>query len=62
MSLEALGKLLHLLKQNEKEIWVAPLVDVAEYIVNYRKALNHKSEYRVGRTRIKMKVDEDDQL
>ncbi|MFL9483506.1 polysaccharide deacetylase family protein [Chitinophagaceae bacterium LWZ2-11] len=32
VSLEAHSKLLHYLKDHEKEIWVAPMVDVAEYI------------------------------
>ncbi|MGE5811848.1 MAG: polysaccharide deacetylase family protein [Ignavibacteria bacterium] len=32
VSLEAHSKLLHFLKENEKEIWVAPLNEIAEYI------------------------------
>jgi peptidoglycan/xylan/chitin deacetylase (PgdA/CDA1 family) len=32
VSLEAHGRLLHFLKQNEKDIWVAPLVEIAKYI------------------------------
>ncbi len=30
------SKLLHYLKQNEKDIWIAPMVDVAEYIKKSR--------------------------
>jgi len=37
VSLEAHSKLLHFLKENEKEIWVAPMVDVAEYIKEYQR-------------------------
>lgn len=32
VSLEAHSKFLHFLKENEKEIWVAPLNEIAEYI------------------------------
>jgi peptidoglycan-N-acetylglucosamine deacetylase len=32
VSLDAHSKLMRFLKQNEKDIWVAPLIDVAEYI------------------------------
>jgi sialate O-acetylesterase len=32
VSLEAHRQLLRYLKQNEKEIWVAPMITVAEYI------------------------------
>ncbi|MDB5192876.1 MAG: polysaccharide deacetylase family protein [Segetibacter sp.] len=32
VSLEAHSKLLQFLKQHQKEIWVAPMVDVAEYV------------------------------
>ena len=32
VSIEAHSKLVHFLKQNEKEIWVAPLVDIADYV------------------------------
>lgn len=39
VSLEAHCKLLHYLKQNEKNIWVAPLIDVAEYIKEYNKSV-----------------------
>lgn len=34
VSLQAHSKLLHFLKQNQKEIWVAPMIDVAEFIKN----------------------------
>jgi len=37
VSLEAHSKLLHFLKENEKEIWVAPLNEIAEYIINSKK-------------------------
>ena len=30
------SKFLHYLKQNEKDIWIAPMIDVAEYIKNYQ--------------------------
>ncbi len=36
VSLEAHSKLLHFLKQNEKDIWVAPFIDVAEYVKTNR--------------------------
>lgn len=32
VDLDAHSKLLHFLKQHEKEIWIAPMVDVADYI------------------------------
>ena len=35
VSLQAHSQLLHL-KQNEKDIWIAPMIDVAEYIKNYQ--------------------------
>lgn len=38
VSLEAHSELLHFLKQNEKDIWVAPMIDVAKYIK--RRQLN----------------------
>ena len=38
VSLDAHSKLLHYLKNNEKDIWVAPMVDVAEKIVAYQKS------------------------
>jgi peptidoglycan-N-acetylglucosamine deacetylase len=37
VSLEAHSKLLHFLKQNEKDIWVAPLVKIAKYIKEYKQ-------------------------
>ena len=40
VSLNAHSKLLHFLKQNEKNIWVAPLINIAEYIKEY----NHQSK------------------
>jgi peptidoglycan/xylan/chitin deacetylase (PgdA/CDA1 family) len=36
VSLEAHRKLLQFLKQNEKNIWIAPMVDVAGYVKNYQ--------------------------
>jgi len=35
VSSEAHRKLLYFLKQNEKDIWVAPLIDIGEYLTNY---------------------------
>lgn len=35
VSLEAHSTLLHFLKKNEKEVWVAPMTEVATYIKNY---------------------------
>jgi peptidoglycan-N-acetylglucosamine deacetylase len=32
VSLEAHSKLLHFLKENEKDIWIAPMVNIAEYV------------------------------
>jgi peptidoglycan/xylan/chitin deacetylase (PgdA/CDA1 family) len=40
VSLEAHRKLLRFLKENQKDIWVAPMVDVAEYIKNYQSQAN----------------------
>ncbi|PJJ80046.1 polysaccharide deacetylase family protein [Mucilaginibacter auburnensis] len=37
VSLAAHSKLLHYLKNNEKDIWVAPMVDVAEQVAAYQK-------------------------
>ena len=37
VSLEAHSKLLHFLIQNEKDIWVAPLVEIAKYIKEYKQ-------------------------
>src|SRR5215204_2407607 len=36
VSLEAHRKLLQFLKQNEKDLWVAPMIDVASYIKDYQ--------------------------
>jgi peptidoglycan/xylan/chitin deacetylase (PgdA/CDA1 family) len=36
VSLEAHSELLHFLKQNEKNIWIAPMIDVAKYIQQYQ--------------------------
>ena len=36
VSLEAHSKLLHYLQQNEKDIWVAPMIGVAKFIKNKR--------------------------
>lgn len=36
VSLKAHTELLHFLKQNEKDIWVAPIVDIAEKIKDYQ--------------------------
>lgn len=40
VSLEAHSKLLHYLKENQREIWTAPMVDVAGYLKNYKASLN----------------------
>jgi peptidoglycan-N-acetylglucosamine deacetylase len=37
VSLEAHSKLLHFLKENEKDIWIAPLVNIAEYVKQQNK-------------------------
>jgi peptidoglycan/xylan/chitin deacetylase (PgdA/CDA1 family) len=39
VSVEAHSKLLHFLKQNEKDIWVAPLRDIAEYIKEQKERI-----------------------
>lgn len=36
LSLQAHSKLLHYLKQKQKDVWVAPMIDVAEFIKNYQ--------------------------
>ena len=36
VSLADHGKFLHYLKQNQKNIWIAPMVDVAGYVKNYQ--------------------------
>jgi sialate O-acetylesterase len=38
VSLEAHSQLLHFLKQHEKEIWVAPMTEVADYIQRYQSS------------------------
>jgi len=38
VSAEAHSKLLHYLKQNQKDIWTAPVLDVAEYIKKYQSS------------------------
>ena len=38
VSLAAHSKLLHFLKQNEKDVWIAPVIDIAEYIKNYKQS------------------------
>jgi peptidoglycan/xylan/chitin deacetylase (PgdA/CDA1 family) len=37
VSLPAHSQLLHFLKQNQKDIWIAPMMDIAEYIKNYKQ-------------------------
>jgi sialate O-acetylesterase len=37
VTLENHRKLLRFLKQNEKDIWVAPMIDVAEYVKEYNQ-------------------------
>lgn len=41
VSLSAHSQLLHFLKDHEKEIWIAPMVDVAEYIRAYQQREGH---------------------
>lgn len=36
VSLPAHRELLQFLKQNEKDIWIAPMLEVAEFIKNYQ--------------------------
>jgi len=36
VSLQAHSQLLHFLKQNEKNIWIAPMIEVAEHIKKYQ--------------------------
>jgi len=38
VDLAAHSKLLHYLKENEKDIWIAPMVDVAEHIKKYQSS------------------------
>jgi peptidoglycan/xylan/chitin deacetylase (PgdA/CDA1 family) len=37
VSVEAHSKLLHFLRQNEKDIWIAPLADIAAHIRKYQQ-------------------------
>jgi sialate O-acetylesterase len=36
VSLQAHSGLLHFLKENEKDIWIAPMIDVAKFIKSKR--------------------------
>lgn len=38
VSLEAHSKLLHYLQQHQKDIWVAPMIDVAEHVKKYQSS------------------------
>ena len=38
VSLDAHSQLLHFLKQNEKDIWIAPLIDIATYAKDYKQS------------------------
>jgi sialate O-acetylesterase len=40
VSLDAHSKLLHFLKKNEKDIWVAPLIEIAECVKEYNQRKN----------------------
>jgi peptidoglycan/xylan/chitin deacetylase (PgdA/CDA1 family) len=40
VSLKAHSELLHFLKQNERDIWITPMVDIAEYIKEYKQRKN----------------------
>jgi peptidoglycan/xylan/chitin deacetylase (PgdA/CDA1 family) len=40
VSLKAHSELLHFLKQNERNIWIAPMVDIVEYIKEYKQRKN----------------------
>lgn len=37
VSLDAHSKLVHFLKQNEKDIWIAPMIEVVKHVKNYRQ-------------------------
>ena len=37
VDLQEHSKLLHFIKEHEKEIWVAPMVDVAQHIKDYQE-------------------------
>jgi len=43
VSLEAHSKLLHYLKQNQKDVWIAPMIEVAEFIKKYQSKSNKPS-------------------
>lgn len=40
VSLDAHSKLIHFLKQNEKDIWIAPMVEIAKFVTDYRQNKN----------------------
>ncbi|MGI8637704.1 MAG: polysaccharide deacetylase family protein [Segetibacter sp.] len=40
VSLEAHRQLLQFLKHNQKDIWIAPLIDIAEYVKSYQQTLH----------------------
>jgi peptidoglycan/xylan/chitin deacetylase (PgdA/CDA1 family) len=40
VSLSAHSRLLHFLKQNERDIWVAPLIDISRYVKDYKQSKN----------------------
>ncbi|GEO11431.1 polysaccharide deacetylase family protein [Segetibacter aerophilus] len=37
VSLQAHSQLLHFLKQNQKDVWTAPMIDIAGYVKDYNK-------------------------
>ncbi|MDR8393457.1 hypothetical protein NC796_20040 [Aliifodinibius sp. S!AR15-10] len=39
ISLEAHRKLLQFLKQNEQDVWTAPMVDIAKHVKDYRSSM-----------------------
>ena len=43
VSIEAHSKLLNYLKQNQKDIWIAPMINVAEFIKKYQSKTNKPS-------------------
>jgi len=40
VSLDAHSRLLHFLKQNQKQIWIAPMIDIAEYVKKFQSKTN----------------------
>jgi len=42
VSLPAHSQFLHFLKQNQKDIWIAPMIEVADYVKNYQSQKNKK--------------------